>query len=104
MGITKHTHSSAPALHNRHDNMIRVRTKRFPAARRRGQMVRRSFFYVLFALLIALTLAPNSPAQTAPGTPAVSSPNMGTLPQESLAWLEGLVRINTTNPPGNELA
>ncbi len=29
---------------------------------------------------------------------------MGTLPQEAIAWLEGLIRINTTNPPGNELA
>jgi acetylornithine deacetylase/succinyl-diaminopimelate desuccinylase-like protein len=29
---------------------------------------------------------------------------MGTLPQEAVAWLEGLIRINTTNPPGNELA
>jgi acetylornithine deacetylase/succinyl-diaminopimelate desuccinylase-like protein len=34
----------------------------------------------------------------------VSAPNLGTLPQEAIAWLEGLIRINTTNPPGNELA
>jgi acetylornithine deacetylase/succinyl-diaminopimelate desuccinylase-like protein len=67
-------------------------------------MVRRLFFNVSLVLFVALTVAPNSPAQTAPGTPPASGPNMGTLPQEAVAWLEGLVRINTTNPPGNELA
>jgi len=68
-------------------------------------MVRRlrlSFSVVI--LFAALILVPASPAQTPPGTPAVTAPNMGTLPQEAVTWLEGLVKINTTNPPGNELA
>src|ERR1019366_3201337 len=95
--------SSAPAVRNRHDNMIRVLSKRFPR-RRRGRMVRRLFFHLLLALLVALAFAPMAPAQTTPGLTEVSGPNMGTLPQEAVTWLEGLVRINTTNPPGNELA
>jgi len=67
-------------------------------------MVRRLFFYVSLALLVALQFVPPSSAQTTPGLTVVAAPNMGTLPQEAVAWLEGLVRINTTNPPGNELA
>lgn len=67
-------------------------------------MVRRLFFHLLLALLVALAFAPMAPAQTTPGLTEVSGPNMGTLPQEAVTWLEGLVRINTTNPPGNELA
>jgi acetylornithine deacetylase/succinyl-diaminopimelate desuccinylase-like protein len=55
-------------------------------------------------LLLAFAFSPVALAQIAPGTPAASGPNMGTLPQEAVAWLEGLIRINTTNPPGNELA
>jgi acetylornithine deacetylase/succinyl-diaminopimelate desuccinylase-like protein len=47
-------------------------------------------------LFCALAVVNTAFAQTAPG--------MGTLPQEAIAWLEGLLRINTTNPPGNELA
>ena len=68
-------------------------------------MVRRLISVVSIGLLFALALATTSHAQTTPGTPAATAgPNMGTLPQEAVAWLEGLIRINTTNPPGNELA
>jgi acetylornithine deacetylase/succinyl-diaminopimelate desuccinylase-like protein len=72
-------------------------------------MVRRLISPILVTLLFALTLIHSTSAQTVPGTPPpgaanVSTPNMGTLPQEAVAWLEGLIRINTTNPPGNELA
>jgi hypothetical protein len=67
-------------------------------------MLRRFFLTFTIALSFMLTLAANVPAQTAPGTPAVSAPDLGTLQQEAVGWLEGLIRINTTNPPGNELA
>jgi len=67
-------------------------------------MVRRLFSTISVALLLALALAHSTSAQTTPGIPSVAAPNMGTLPQEAVAWLEGLIRINTTNPPGNELA
>lgn len=68
-------------------------------------MVRRLISQVSIVLFFALALVCVTPAQTLPGTPAISAaPNMGTLPQEAIAWLEGLIRINTTNPPGNELA
>jgi acetylornithine deacetylase/succinyl-diaminopimelate desuccinylase-like protein len=67
-------------------------------------MLRRLISVVPIILFCALALVNTSSAQTMPGTPAVTPPNMGTLPQEAVAWLEGLIRINTTNPPGNELA
>jgi acetylornithine deacetylase/succinyl-diaminopimelate desuccinylase-like protein len=67
-------------------------------------MLRRLISAVSIILFCALALVHSSSAQTTPGTPAVIGPNMGTLPQEAVAWLEGLIRINTTNPPGNELA
>jgi acetylornithine deacetylase/succinyl-diaminopimelate desuccinylase-like protein len=67
-------------------------------------MVRRHFFSLSMVLLFALALIDTTLAQTMPGIPSVSAPSLGTLPQEAIAWLEGLIRINTTNPPGNELA
>jgi acetylornithine deacetylase/succinyl-diaminopimelate desuccinylase-like protein len=39
-------------------------------------------------------------AQTAPAPSA----DISQIESEALAWLQGLIRINTTNPPGNELA
>jgi len=67
-------------------------------------MVRRLFLPLSMVLLFALAIIDTTLAQTMPGIPSVSAPNLGTLPQEAIAWLEGLIRINTTNPPGNELA
>jgi acetylornithine deacetylase/succinyl-diaminopimelate desuccinylase-like protein len=67
-------------------------------------MLRRFFLPFTIALSFMLTLAANAPAQTAPGTPAAGAPDLGTLQLEAVGWLEGLIRINTTNPPGNELA
>ena len=68
-------------------------------------MLRRPFLPICIALFSAFALTSIASAQTTPGIPSpASAPNMGTLPQESIAWLEGLIRINTTNPPGNELA
>jgi len=44
------------------------------------------------------------PSQTARGNPAGAASELGNLPQEALGWLQDLIRINTINPPGNELA
>lgn len=56
---------------------------------------------VLAALMTGGAILPASAAgQTASGTPI----DMPKLSIEALAWLQGLIRINTTNPPGNELA
>lgn len=54
---------------------------------------------MLCATPIFSQLPQNFPAPPAPQT---SSPATGQLAQEALGWLQGLVRINTTNPPGNE--
>lgn len=45
---------------------------------------------------------PAPPAQ-APSTAPATSSIVG-MENEAISWLEGLLRINTTNPPGNELA
>jgi acetylornithine deacetylase/succinyl-diaminopimelate desuccinylase-like protein len=42
-------------------------------------------------------------AQAAPQSAAANS-NLSGLENEAVGWLQGLMRINTTNPPGNELA
>ena len=69
----------------------------------------RRFWLLLLSvtLLLALILPVAAHCQTAPPTSPGASPSLpdlGTLPQEALGWLQDLIRINTTNPPGNELA
>ncbi|HXU20100.1 MAG TPA: M20/M25/M40 family metallo-hydrolase [Verrucomicrobiae bacterium] len=44
---------------------------------------------------------PAPPAQ-APSTASAASSIVG-MENEAISWLQGLIRINTTNPPGNEL-
>jgi acetylornithine deacetylase/succinyl-diaminopimelate desuccinylase-like protein len=49
------------------------------------------------------------PASTAPGMPVTApqtaaAPTTTALGQEALGWLADLIKINTTNPPGNEEA
>jgi acetylornithine deacetylase/succinyl-diaminopimelate desuccinylase-like protein len=69
-------------------------------------MVRR--FAETLGLVFLLVLAAASGArsqQAAPlAVPAPASVNLGTLPAEAQTWLADLIRIDTTNPPGNELA
>lgn len=66
-----------------------------------GRRLRWSF--LLLSLFVGLASgAIRAQAPAAP--PQSASPNLGTLPDEALGWLQGLIRINTTNPPGNELA
>lgn len=57
--------------------------------------MRRHRLLILVALL-ALALPASAQTQAAPDLPALS--------REATEWLAGLIRIDTTNPPGNELA
>jgi acetylornithine deacetylase/succinyl-diaminopimelate desuccinylase-like protein len=66
-------------------------------------MGRRIFLLaILFAFLGLGTGNPIAQAQNPPQQP--SQPDLSTLSTEAIGWLQGLIRINTTNPPGNELA
>src|SRR5215471_646554 len=65
--------------------------------------------FLIFSLLISLT--PNLNAQVSqksamPGLPQAAPlvGNTSALAQEAQGWLVDLVKINTTNPPGNEQA
>ena len=51
----------------------------------------------------AQTASHSVPPAQAPQAPVSASSAVFELEGEALAWLEGLVRINTSNPPGNEL-
>src|SRR5580704_1871838 len=55
-------------------------------------------------LLLAFILSPAAHGQTVPASTPATSTAQGTLSQEALGWLQDLIRINTSNPPGNELA
>jgi acetylornithine deacetylase/succinyl-diaminopimelate desuccinylase-like protein len=70
-------------------------------------------FIALFAgLLLSLFVsAPASRAQSTPPppygpgaeSPATANPSLSQIEIEAIGWLQGFMRINTTNPPGNEL-
>jgi len=58
--------------------------------------------------LFMLALVPASGAQSAarialPGTPSSSSTDISQITSDAIGWLQGLIRINTSNPPGNEI-
>jgi acetylornithine deacetylase/succinyl-diaminopimelate desuccinylase-like protein len=65
----------------------------------------RSFFGITLFLFL---LVPIGAAQSQSQAPAqAASPAGFDLPRlesEAILWLQGLIRINTTNPPGNEIA
>jgi acetylornithine deacetylase/succinyl-diaminopimelate desuccinylase-like protein len=66
-------------------------------------MGRRTYFLGIVLMLFAWGAADlPATAQNMPQQPA--PPDLGTLSTEAIGWLQGLIRINTTNPPGNELA
>lgn len=68
-------------------------------------MVRRTLFYgAMIAALCASPIASQSPQNfpAPPGPPQTTAGSTDQLAQEALGWLQGLIRINTTNPPGNE--
>jgi acetylornithine deacetylase/succinyl-diaminopimelate desuccinylase-like protein len=60
----------------------------------------------LFAIVLTAAAGAYSQQQPAPlALPLAPAPaNLGTLPAEAQTWLADLVRIDTTNPPGHELA
>ena len=64
--------------------------------------------FCLSLALLSLTLVLAAPdavhAQAAAAPPQATPSSLGTIPDEAFGWLQGLIRINTTNPPGNELA
>ena len=80
-------------------------------------MARTAARIALLTLAGIVSLSSASPAQTrrqssahaVPTQPQASQPtspqasDLSKLESEALGWLEGLIRINTTNPPGNEL-
>jgi len=64
-------------------------------------MLRRS---CCLCVLVAVLLPGVARGQAAPVAPPQGSVDIAALSQEALGWLQALIRINTTNPPGNELA
>jgi acetylornithine deacetylase/succinyl-diaminopimelate desuccinylase-like protein len=68
---------------------------------------KKKLFAGFFGALVCLSGANPLRAQSAPGLPAVpvqTLPGTTALGQEALGWLADLIKINTTNPPGNEEA
>ena len=69
----------------------------------------RSFarFLVLLTLGTLSAAAQTRPPSAPPAAPAQSTATAGfdlpMLQSQAVLWLQGLIRINTTNPPGNEL-
>lgn len=61
---------------------------------------------VLGAVVFVLPAYAGRTAQTAPPqqTLSAASPDLSQIESQAVGWLQGLIRINTTNPPGNELA
>ena len=60
---------------------------------------------MLLGMLVgaAQSLAQTSPLQATTGASPASA-GLSQIETEAVNWLQGLIRINTTNPPGNELA
>src|ERR1700688_4411715 len=50
-----------------------------------------------------LTFAPYARAQQLAQTPPTVQPETTQITSEALGWLTDLIRMNTSNPPGNEL-
>jgi acetylornithine deacetylase/succinyl-diaminopimelate desuccinylase-like protein len=60
---------------------------------------------LIVTLLYVVPACAQSQAPAAPGQPASSSPaDLSQIESQAVGWLQDLIRINTTNPPGNELA
>ena len=59
---------------------------------------------VLIAFLFTVTAAQAQSVPTSPQYPSTSNPSLSQIQIDALGWLQGLLRIDTTNPPGNELA
>jgi acetylornithine deacetylase/succinyl-diaminopimelate desuccinylase-like protein len=58
---------------------------------------------VLIALLLSAALTQAQSVPTSPQYAPVANPSLSEVQIDALGWLQGLLRIDTTNPPGNEL-
>src|SRR6202142_1956217 len=58
---------------------------------------------VFMALLFSAAAIQAQAVPTSPQYPSAASPSLSQIQQDALGWLQGLLRIDTTNPPGNEL-
>ncbi len=66
-------------------------------------MARAGIRIVYLAICGFLCCASPSRAQTAPQSSQAGNADLFKVEGEAVAWLQGLIRINTSNPPGNEL-
>src|SRR5580658_953043 len=58
---------------------------------------------VLIALLFTVTADQAQSVPTSPQYSPAAGPSLTQIQTDALGWLQGLLRIDTTNPPGNEL-
>jgi acetylornithine deacetylase/succinyl-diaminopimelate desuccinylase-like protein len=59
--------------------------------------------FVLIAFLFTVTAGQAQSVPTSPQYPSAANPSLSQIQIDALGWLQGLLRIDTTNPPGNEL-
>jgi acetylornithine deacetylase/succinyl-diaminopimelate desuccinylase-like protein len=72
----------------------------------KSSMARAPFPRPIFVLMAFLFFAAPGHAQTVPTSPQygpAASSSLSQIQADALGWLQGLLRIDTTNPPGNEL-
>src|SRR5271163_1493313 len=76
----------------------------FQIHRRPKRMPRKTSLTIFLFILGALWCTTATRAQ-APMVPTVApqGPDLTSLESDAVNWLQGLIRINTTNPPGNEV-
>ena len=68
-------------------------------------MVRSLLGLFLFLLLLApMAAAPTQSQNVPPQSTAPEGLDLPRLESQAILWLEGLIRINTSNPPGNDIA
>jgi acetylornithine deacetylase/succinyl-diaminopimelate desuccinylase-like protein len=58
---------------------------------------------VLIAFLFTVTSGQAQSVPTSPQYAPAANPSLTQIQTDALGWLQGLLRIDTTNPPGNEL-
>ena len=86
-----------PRVNIEYDSSVRYSHKELSA----GMVSSRPARSVTILALVLLCIAPLLNAQ--PQQPAPGPVDLPKLSDEATTWLRDLIRINTTNPPGNEL-
>jgi acetylornithine deacetylase/succinyl-diaminopimelate desuccinylase-like protein len=68
--------------------------------------MRRSLPQIALCILAVVpsVCAQNAARSTPAQTPSPSSADISQIAADSISWLQGLLRVNTSNPPGNEIA